>query len=95
MTLKKNHRNLGVFTLNVYHLFVRHIYRSSIMRTLTTQNGVNKAYAQTPIKRLTQLEVNRHSKSYIYRFLQVAKYGPRRVLVAGIIVGSSSLSLFG
>ena len=67
------------------------------MRTLTTQNGVNKAYAQTPIKRLTQLEVNRHSKIYIlvYRFLQVAKYGPRRVLVAGIIVGSSSLSLFG
>lgn len=95
MTLKKNHGNLGVFTLNVYHLFVRHIYRSSIMRTLSTQNGVNKAYAQTPIKRLTQLEVNRHSKIYIYRFLQVAKYGPRRVLVAGIIVGSSSLSLFG
>lgn len=65
------------------------------MWTLTTQNGVNKAYAQIPIKRLTQLEVNRNSKIYIYRFLQVAKYGPRRVLVAGIIVGSSSLSLFG
>ena len=86
---------MWVFTRNVYHLFVRHINRSSIIWTLTTQNGVNKAYAQAPIKRLTQLEVNRNSKIYLYRFLQVAKYGPRRVLVAGIIVGSSSLSLFG